>query len=132
MIHFILLPMLLFPYWADGPRPQPPTEPWKAPPQADQYKDPLADDPKAVQRGAQVFSAVCWTCHGPKGQGDGPAATGLTTAPAKLSAATVQAQSNGALYWKITHGRGDMPAYEEVLSREERWAVVHYLRTLAP
>ncbi len=109
-----------------------PGDPWKAPPQADQLTDPLAGDPKAVQRGGKVFTSLCWVCHGMEGRGDGPTAASLQVRPADLVASTVQQQSNGALYWKIGHGRGEMPAYEEMLSREDRWAVVHYLRSLVP
>ncbi|MBK8613839.1 MAG: cytochrome c [Flavobacteriales bacterium] len=104
---------------------------WTAPPSADALKDPLADDPKAVQKGGKVFHALCWTCHGVRGTGDGPNATALRVRPADLGFQHVQVQSNGALFWKITHGRGEMAAYEQVLSREDRWALVHYLRTLA-
>lgn len=111
--------------------PSPPGEPWKAPPEADRLTDPLVGNPKAVARGEKVFTALCWTCHGMTGQGDGPAAEALPIKPARLAGPSVQAQSNGALYWKITHGRGQMPTYEEVISREERWAVVHFLRTLS-
>lgn len=108
-----------------------PGDPWKAPAEADRLKDPMAGDPKAAQRGAKVFQALCWTCHGVRGAGDGPNAVELRLAPADLGAQVVQTQSNGALYWKITHGRGEMAAYELVLASEDRWAVVHYLRTLA-
>lgn len=108
-----------------------PGDPWKAPAEADRLKDPMAGDPKAAQRGAKVFHALCWTCHGMRGMGDGPNAVELHVAPADLGAQLVQSQSNGALYWKITHGRGEMAAYEQVLASEDRWAVVHYLRTLA-
>lgn len=109
-----------------------PGDPWKAPPEADRLIDPLVDDAKAIVRGQKVFSSLCWTCHGTAGKGDGPAAAGLPIQPANFSDPSVQAQSNGALFWKITHGRGVMPTYQEALSREERWAVVHYLRTLSP
>jgi len=51
--------------------------------------------------------------------------------PPQLGSPLVQAQSGGALYWKITHGRGDIASYEQVIAREQRWAVAHYLRTLA-
>lgn len=109
-----------------------PGDPWKAPAEADQLKDPLVGDPKAVQRGEKVFTSLCWVCHGMEGKGDGPTAASLQVRPAVLVAITVQEQSNGALYWKVSHGRGEMPGYEEVLSREDRWAVVHYLKSLAP
>lgn len=108
-----------------------PVDRWTAPTYADALKDPLATDANAVAKGARVFTSVCWTCHGITGAGDGPNATALKKHPADLRSTMFQAQSNGALYWKITNGRGEMGAYEQILSREERWAVVHYLRTLA-
>lgn len=129
MLNKTILLLLLFPALAfqllpvDG-------DPWKAPADADVLVDPMAKDPKAVQKGQKVFSSLCWTCHGMSGKGDGPAAEGLKVHPADLGSAAVQAQTNGAIYWKITHGRGEMASYEQVITREQRWAVVHYLRTL--
>lgn len=35
--------------------------------------------------GAQVFEANCATCHGPNGEGDGPAGAGLQPPPATFS-----------------------------------------------
>ncbi|MBK9148501.1 MAG: cytochrome c [Flavobacteriales bacterium] len=108
-----------------------PGEPWKAPPEADHLKDPMATNAKAAAIGGKVFQSLCWTCHGMQGHGDGPNAAVLKVRPADLGSAVVQGQSNGALYWKITHGRGEMASYEQVLSREDRWALAHYIRTLA-
>lgn len=105
-------------------------DPWKAPPEADRLKDLMASDPNAAAMGAKVFRSLCWTCHGMEGRGDGPNAEALVVAPADLGSATVQDQSNGAIYWKITHGRGEMASYEQVLGREDRWALVHHIRTL--
>ncbi len=106
-------------------------DPWKAPPEADKMKDPLAANPKAAAMGAKVFQSLCWTCHGLEGRGDGPNAAVLKVKPADLGSALVQQQSNGALYWKITHGRGEMASYEQVLGREDRWALAHHIRSLA-
>lgn len=108
-----------------------PGDPWKAPPEADRLKDPMAANAKAAAIGGKVFQSFCWTCHGLEGRGDGPNAVVLKVKPADLGSATAQAQSNGALYWKITNGRGEMASYELVLSREDRWALAHYIRTLA-
>ena len=108
-----------------------PGDPWKAPAEADRLKDPMADNPKAAAIGGKVFRSLCWTCHGPQGRGDGPNAAELKVRPADLGTAMVQDQSNGALFWKITHGRGEMASYEQVQSREDRWALTHHIRTLA-
>ena len=105
--------------------------PWTAPAFTDALKDPMADNPMAIDKGSKVFGSLCWTCHGTRGVGDGPNATALQKPPADLGSPQVQGQSTGALYWKITNGRGEMAAYALVLSREDRWAVAHYLRTLA-
>ena len=91
----------------------------------------MATNPKAVAMGSKVFTSLCWTCHGLEGRGDGPNAAVLKVKPADLGSSAVQAQSTGALYWKITHGRGEMASYEQVLGREDRWALAHYIRTLA-
>lgn len=123
----LMLPLL----WAMTVRSDRSGDPWKAPPHADQLKDPMVGNPKAVQRGEKVFNSLCWVCHGMEGRGDGPSSASMEVKPASLVSASVKEQSNGALYWKIGHGRGAMPSYEEVLSREERWAVVHYIRSLS-
>jgi mono/diheme cytochrome c family protein len=41
----------------------------------------------------------------------------------------VQEETDGALYWKISSGRGAMPPWRHLLE-SDRWAVVHYLRSL--
>ncbi len=73
----------------------------------------------------------CAVCHGETGEGDGPAAGGLESEPSDLHADHVQENSDGALFYIITHGRPDtpMPAWEDVLSEEERWHLVNFLRT---
>ncbi|HMN04218.1 MAG TPA: cytochrome c [Flavobacteriales bacterium] len=108
-----------------------PGDPWKAPPEADKLVDPHTDRAKAAKRGERIFNSFCWPCHGMAGHGDGPSAATLQTKPAALSSPAVQGQGNGALVWKISTGRGEMPSYGSALTNEERWAVAHYLRTLA-
>lgn len=51
-----------------------------APVRADDHTRPV---PTAT--GAEVFAQNCVTCHGPRGDGDGPASPGLTPKPRKLS-----------------------------------------------
>jgi len=45
---------------------------WVIPPQADQEKNPLAGDAKALAAGKELFAKNCKRCHGPGGLGDGP------------------------------------------------------------
>jgi mono/diheme cytochrome c family protein len=39
-------------------------------------------------------------------------------------------ETDGALFWKMSEGRGVMPAWKDILSETERWQLVNYLRKL--
>lgn len=105
-------------------------EPWKAPTEADKLSNPLANDPKAMTKGRKLFDAYCWVCHGATGKGDGPSAAALKVRPAALHSALVQSQTDGAIFWKVTNGRGEMAPYVHSLSDAQRWALVSYIRSL--
>ncbi|MDO8501177.1 MAG: c-type cytochrome [Gemmatimonadaceae bacterium] len=104
-------------------------KPWVAPQRASQRANPLPPTADALKRGRNLFHRDCEQCHGKAGHGDGPLAVSLLPRPADLAPARVQSQSDGALFWKMSTGRGVMP--KVTLSENERWALVNYLRTLA-
>jgi len=95
--------------------------------------NPQLASAESVQLGATLFAANCAVCHGERGLGDGPTAETLEMRPADLTAPHVQQLSDGALFYIVSHGRPEtpMPAWEGVLTEDERWHVVNYLRTLA-
>jgi mono/diheme cytochrome c family protein len=37
---------------------------------------------------------------------------------------------DGNIYNVITNGQNVMPSYEKSVSRDERWAIIHYIRVL--
>lgn len=102
---------------------------WKAPATADKTVNPVANNPKTVAAGKKVFDSLCWSCHGYDGKGTGPAATALPIKPANFSSPMVQKQTDGAIFWKITTGRGTMASYGQSLTPTQRWQLVHFLRT---
>ena len=83
-----------------------------------------------MARGKELYAKSCASCHGPSGKGDGPKGQDLRPKPSDLSASTVVGQSEGELYWKVTTGRRPMPAFRKDLTDEDRWHVVHYVRSL--
>ena len=105
-------------------------DPWVAPGQANDLKNPLENNSKSIQEGKRIFQSLCWTCHGQSGKGDGPAGVSLNPKPASFSAEAVQLQSDGAIFWKISEGRGAMGAYKNNLSTTQRWQLGNYVRTL--
>lgn len=104
--------------------------PWNAPESASKKVNPVESNEKTIKLGQKVYKKMCWTCHGMEGLGDGPAATSLTPAPANFSTGDFQKQTDGAIYWKLSTGRGTMAGYESSLTDDQRWAIVNYLRTL--
>ncbi len=103
---------------------------WIAPKSADKVKNPLAGIIEATHKGENLFVQNCTECHGMTGRGDGPTADMLDTKPANLSSAKVQRESDGALFWKISEGKGAMASYKNVFSGDQIWQLVNYIRTL--
>ncbi len=98
---------------------------WKVPSKFAQMANPVKSSAEALHRGAELYAAQCSLCHGSDGQG-------LNNA-ANFHLAAVQAQSDGALFWKLTNGNPDkgMPAFKG-LSEKDRWSLVTYLRAFRP
>jgi mono/diheme cytochrome c family protein len=104
---------------------------WVAPASAVAVKNPLAGNTETLKYAKVIYVTYCTPCHGTKGYGDGPAAAGLNTKPANHSSDVVQKETDGTLFWKISEGRNPMPSYKTVLTENQRWELVNYIRTLA-
>lgn len=97
---------------------------WAAPAAASARQNPLADRPDIRAGGARIFDQRCRACHGDAGHG--------TAKAPDLTAPDVQAQSDGALFWKISTGNAftSMPPFSN-LPEGQRWQLVLHLRTLS-
>jgi putative copper export protein/mono/diheme cytochrome c family protein len=86
----------------------------------------------SIAQGAALYGTRCAACHGPTGRGDGPAAAGLLQRPADLTAPHTNDHTAGDMFWWLTHGLGlAMPAFDGVLSEEQRWDLINFLRALS-
>ena len=103
---------------------------WAAPAAEKDKKNPLPADALTVAQGKKVAEVNCASCHGARGKGDGAAAVALNPKPADWTSAKVQSESDGEIFWKISTGRGAMPAWN-FLPERDRWALVRYIRSLA-
>lgn len=106
------------------------TTSWEVPDDAKKLKNPYAVDSNFIAKGAKLYAKNCVVCHGKKGLGDGFAATGLIPTPSNFTSDTYQKQAEGISFYKLSKGKGVMAAYENILTEEERWALVEYLKTL--
>ena len=91
--------------------------------------NPLGAD--AAVEGANVFKTNCESCHGPQGHGDGPAGVALDPQPKNL-AELQAAAGDDYLYWRINTGKEgtSMVAWKGVLTEEQIWQAVAFIRTL--
>jgi len=104
---------------------------WMAPKEAAARANPVAATLESIAQGKGVFASNCVACHGQNGDGNGPLAQALNPKPANL-AAMASEHPDGDFAWKVANGRGAMPAWKEVLSEQDIWHVVNYIKTLGP
>jgi len=84
----------------------------------------------AIEQGAEVYRIFCDTCHGAGGAGDGPVPKrGFPPPPSLLTGKSVTMKA-GQLFHILTYGQGSMPTFTAQLSRENRWEVIEYIRSL--
>ena len=105
-------------------------DPWPVPDNYNKMKNPIVSDATVLAEGKALYNLHCKSCHGTKGLGDGPKAAQLETEAGDFSTDAFQSQTDGALFYKETKGRDDMPSFEKKLpDADDRWKLVHYMRT---
>lgn len=80
-------------------------------------------------RGRQLYAVHCATCHGTRGEGDGPGAAGLLPAPAKLAEHVYAPERITHALWNGVAGTA-MPAWREH-SLDDLAALVEAVRALS-
>jgi mono/diheme cytochrome c family protein len=91
---------------------------------------PVSQGLAVLKRGEFVFENYCATCHGPGGLGNGPVAQRGFPPPPSLLADKTRKMKDGQLFHLLTYGQNNMPSYASQTSREDRWNVIAYLRSL--
>jgi len=98
-------------------------------------RNPLAVSPQTIADGKEAFSHYCVACHGMDGQNTGvPFADRMAPPAPSLASSDVQNYSDGQLKWVIDNGvwPSGMPGSKGILSDEEIWSIVVFLRHLPP
>jgi mono/diheme cytochrome c family protein len=99
----------------------------------------LASSPSLLELGRELYAKQCSACHGPRGEGDGPAAYLLYPKPRNLVLASYRLVStydrvptDEDLFGTISRGMpgSAMPSWVH-LPEESRWALVHFVKSLA-
>jgi len=106
-------------------------KPWPVPDNFKKMKSAVAADAASIAEGKELWNTHCKSCHGAKGLGDGSKAAQLKTEPGDFSKPVVQSQTDGELFYKLSEGREDMPAFKKKIPEaDERWSLVNFIKTL--
>lgn len=91
--------------------------------------NPLPFTKEVIERGKKGYDIYCSPCHGYYGQGDSRL-KGQFPNPPTLHSEKVMKWPDGNIYNVITNGQNVMPSYTKSITREDRWAITHYIRVL--
>jgi len=98
----------------------------------ERLRNPLPHSEESVNLGKEKYGFYCVMCHGPKADGNGTVGQSFYPLPANLRSSRVQSQSDGRLFHTITFGLNRQPSLGFMVTESDRWAIIHYLRSLSP
>jgi mono/diheme cytochrome c family protein len=98
-------------------------EPWRNLP------NPYPTTAAGLERGHKIYQANCIGCHGPIGDGMGPAEPFLYPPPLNLTLLNQRGISGGILYHQIMNGITGtaMPYFKKELESTKIWEVGNYV-----
>jgi len=106
-------------------------KPWNVPDKNAKTVNPVKSSAESIAAGKTLWSTHCSSCHGKTGLGDGNKAAQLKTTPPDLTKSPTQSQTDGAIFFKISVGRDDMPSFKKKIpEQEDIWDLVNFMRTL--
>lgn len=110
-----------------APQGEPPGAPAPGAAAAPVDESPEARDARAV---AELYGVICASCHGPAGDGDGPARPPGVAMPRFADPAWQASRTDEAIAQVIVAGRGQMPAFGQQVNPRGVAALVRHLRGL--
>ena len=102
---------------------------WPVPEEADAASNPTEYTLENVKLGKAIYTKNCKSCHGDPGKNN-PLA--LVPSPVDIASEKMQINSEGALFYKITNGKGVMPPFESTISEGDRWLLVNFIQNYSP
>jgi cytochrome c oxidase cbb3-type subunit 2 len=91
--------------------------------------DPYPTSPASLQRGHKIYQYFCIGCHGPVGDGMGPAQPWIYPPPLNFTILKGRGISGGILYYQIMNGITGtaMPYFKRDLESQKIWEVGNYV-----
>ncbi len=102
---------------------------WLVPADKQSIENPSDYNLENVKKGKDLYMTNCKSCHGDAGKNNSLA---LVPLPPDIASETMQANSEGSLFYKLSNGKGLMPAFETTLPEADRWLLVNYIMNYSP
>ncbi|HOW40104.1 MAG TPA: cytochrome c [Bacteroidales bacterium] len=83
-------------------------------------------DDNTRSSGQKIYNLNCMSCHGTPGKSN---YLNLVPPPGDPATDKIQHNSDGEMFYKVQSGRGQMPSFRSVLTSDELWQVVSYIRS---
>jgi hypothetical protein len=97
--------------------------------EATSLQNPIPRTPATLAQAEQLARVNCSACHGLDGHGQGPVAHYFSPVPpVDFRSDRVRGRTDGQLFWLVANGIGNMPAFRALLTEDELWTVVHFVR----
>lgn len=98
--------------------------------------NPIHIEEFSKEQGEELYQRNCAMCHGIRADGQSFVADLIREAkanppPPLTSSPLVQTASDGAIFAILTNGIVVMPPFRTLLSEEDRWILVHYLKSIS-
>jgi len=105
---------------------------WNVPDKYKTMKNPTENNQENLAIAKSLWTKHCQSCHGKSGLGDGPKVAELDTDSGNFSSEDFQKHTDGELFYMTSFGKDEMPSYDRSIPKDEdRWMLVHYMRTFA-
>ncbi|MEE4114909.1 MAG: cytochrome c [Marinilabiliaceae bacterium] len=114
LLTILLVPSLLF------------SQEWIVPEDRAAQLSPFEFSSESFSAGESVYMLNCKSCHGDPGKANYQA---LVPAPGDPASEKFQLNSDGSLQFRISEGHGLMPSFKKVLSPNDIWNVISYIRS---
>lgn len=98
--------------------------------QAETTELPLPLTPELLARGRERYNIYCSPCHDHIGTGHGMIVQRGYPRPPSFHIPRLRQASLGHFFVVLSDGYGAMPAYRNLVSPHDRWAITAYIRAL--
>jgi len=102
---------------------------WIVPEEMAAVSNPSEYSLENVKLGKAIYTKNCKSCHGDPGKNN---PLTLVPMPVDIASEKMQLNSEGAMFHKITIGKGIMPPFESTISETDRWLLVNFIQNYNP